>query len=285
MVTKAEGSATSSVDTPPSLSVVTKMETVKERLARVSQMLSPVASCEVQDTHLDMDEIRWLTFKGLEETKDADISSSADVQRTRAMVWRLLLGVLNDVPSTWTAQLKAKRAQYHAWKREFLGVFPRVPACNTDATQSLQQQQQDELDAEERDAALMKEISKDVSRTRSELTFFAIGGMAQQWMQRILFVHAKLHPELGYIQGMNEILAPILFAYGTDPDDKWAIKTEADAFFSFSTILSATKLLYLTSPSDPTKSGVDMQMARLAMLLRQHDALLWQHLVRHALCH
>lgn len=293
MVIKAEnGDATSSDGTPrPPFPAVAKMETTKDRLARVAQMLSlsPAAtSCESQDKRLDMDEIRWLTFKGLEETTEADSSSSAEVRRTRAMVWRLLLGVLDDEPSTWTAQLMVKRAQYHIWKREFLSVGRQgVSAREADATQP-RQQQQDETDAkdrEDRDAALMKEISKDVSRTRSELSFFSIGSMAQQWMLRILFVHAKLHPELGYIQGMNEILAPILYAYGTDPDDNWVVETEADAFFSFSTIMAATKLLYLTSPSDPTKSGVDMQMTRLAMLLRQHDALLWQHLVRYHALH
>lgn len=284
-MTKAEsgGISTSGDGTPPgSLPAVTKVETPTDRLARVAQMLSPAtaASCESRDKRLDMDVIRWLTFKGLEETNEADSSSNAQVQRTRAMVWRLLLGVLDDDPATWTAQLMVKRAQYHIWKREFLAVSHQAPAREADATQSQQQDEADAKDREDRDAALMKEISKDVSRTRSDLPFFAIGGMAQQWMLRILFVHAKLHPELGYIQGMNEILVPILYAYGTDPDDNWVVETEADAFFSFSTIMAATKLLYLTSPSDPTKSGVDMQMTRLAMLLRQHDALLWQHLVR-----
>lgn len=118
-----------------------------------------------------------------------------------------------------------------------------------------------------------------MSRTQSALPFFAIGGIAQQWMLRILFVFAKLHPELGYMQGMNEILAPIVFVYGTDNSDEWAQGAEADAFFSFVTIMSSVKLLYLKSPTDPSKSGVDTQMTRLTLLLRQHDALLWQHLV------
>lgn len=116
------------------------------------------------------------------------------------------------------------------------------------------------------------------------LPFFAIGSIAQQWMLRILFVFAKLHPELGYMQGMNEILAPIVFVYGTDSSDEWAQEAEADAFFSFSTIMKSVKLLYLKSPSDPSKSGVDTQMTRLTLLLRQHDALLWQHLVSFYKC-
>lgn len=119
-----------------------------------------------------------------------------------------------------------------------------------------------------------------MSRTQSTLPFFAIGGIAQQWMLRVLFVFAKRHPELGYIQGMNEILAPLVFVYGSDPRDAWSEHTEADAFASFSTIMASVAPLYSASPLDPTKRGVDTQMTRLTQLLRQHDALLWQHLVR-----
>lgn len=112
------------------------------------------------------------------------------------------------------------------------------------------------------------------------MSLFATGGVAQQWMLHVLFVYAKLHPELGYIQGMNEILAPIVFVFATDQHDEMAQHAEADVFFSFSTIMASVAPLYAKSPSDPTKSGVDTQMARLTLLLRQHDALLWQHLVR-----
>jgi hypothetical protein len=100
-------------------------------------------------------------------------------------------------------------------------------------------------------------------------------------MLRILFVYAKLNPELGYMQGMNEILAPLLFVFGSDDNDDWASEAEPDAFYAFSDIMSSVKLLYKTSPSDPSKTGVEMQITRLAVLLRQHDALLWQHLVRY----
>jgi hypothetical protein len=105
--------------------------------------------------------------------------------------------------------------------------------------------------------------------------------MAQQWMLSILFIYAKLNPEVGYVQGMNEILAPILFTFGTDTSEEWASETETDAFFAFSSVMKAAKILYMKLPEDATKSGVDTQMARLTVLLRQHDALLWQHLVSH----
>lgn len=125
---------------------------------------------------------------------------------------------------------------------------------------------------------------QDVSRTRSELSFFADGGRGQHSMLRILFLYAKLHPDVGYMQGMNEVLAPILFVYGTDAAQEWAAEAEADAFHSFTSIAGAMRLLYAPSRSDPSRSGADTQMDRLMMLLRQHDPVLWQHLVGFSWC-
>ncbi|GLE11546.1 hypothetical protein PINS_up024021 [Pythium insidiosum] len=202
----------------------------------------------------------------------------------RPVVWRILLGVIDEDPSTWISVLKEKRAQYHQWRREFQGFHRARDVASAepeDAESNGKKNSAEHIDAREifqRDVSLLKEIDKDVSRTQSELPFFAVGSMQQQWMMRILFVHAKLHPELGYMQGMNEILAPIIFVYGSDPSEEWAREAEADAFHSFQSIMSSAKILYSRSPTDPTKTGVDMQMARLAVLLRQHDALLWQHL-------
>jgi hypothetical protein len=31
------------------------------------------------------------------------------------------------------------------------------------------------------------------------------------YMSRILYIHAKLNPRIQYVQGMNEILAPIFY--------------------------------------------------------------------------
>ena len=99
-------------------------------------------------------------------------------------------------------------------------------------------------------------------------------------MTNILFIYAKLNPEISYIQGMNEILAPLLFVFGTDPSSGWSDYAEADTFFCFCTVMKSLKVLYLKSPADQSKTGIYTQMQRLSRLLRQHDPVLWQHLVR-----
>lgn len=55
---------------------------------------------------------------------------------------------------------------------------------------------------------------------------------------RCLFMYAKLNPGLRYIQGMNELLAPLYFLFRTDPDRTSARYGEADAFYCFVDLIS-----------------------------------------------
>ena len=42
-------------------------------------------------------------------------------------------------------------------------------------------------------------------------------------MKRALFLYAKLNPGLRYIQGMNELMAPLYYMFKTDTD-RWAAR-------------------------------------------------------------
>ncbi len=57
-------------------------------------------------------------------------------------------------------------------------------------------------------------------------------------MKRALFIFAKLNPGLRYVQGMNELLAPLYYHFRLDPDREAAAHAEADAFFCFMDIIS-----------------------------------------------
>ena len=57
-------------------------------------------------------------------------------------------------------------------------------------------------------------------------------------MKRALFIFAKLNPGLRYVQGMNELLAPLYYHFRLDPDGDSAVHAEADAFFCFMDIIS-----------------------------------------------
>ncbi|TMW55036.1 hypothetical protein Poli38472_013798 [Pythium oligandrum] len=215
------------------------------------------ASVEAVRSAVDIDAVRARASTGLPD--DA-----------RPGTWKLLLGLVDSDDVLACEGLTERRAQYHRWRREFQSSHAGID--------NPEQGEADKKDSYARDASLIKEIDKDVCRTRCDLAFFAPGSMQQQWMLRILFVYAKLNPDLGYMQGMNEILAPIVYTFGAVSDDDSAREAEADSFLAFSVVMNSAKVLYSMLPSDPTKTGVEAQMNRLNTLLRQHDASLWLHL-------
>ncbi|KAF4038264.1 hypothetical protein GN244_ATG09611 [Phytophthora infestans] len=123
------------------------------------------------------------------------------------------------------------------------------------------------------DIFLMTEIEKDVFRTRCELPLFAGGGSAQHATATDAVHHLCLCQAAfgrGYAQGMDLILARTTAS---------ASEVETDAYHIF---VSKTLLAAITSNLQvgASRAICSLQMARLAKLLRQHDAALWQHLVR-----
>lgn len=98
-----------------------------------------------------------------------------------------------------------------------------------------------------------------------------------QALQRALFLFAKLNPGLRYIQGMNELLAPLYFTFATDPDPATARHAEADAFFCFVELLSEF-MDHFCAQLDNSSSGIRATIGRLSAALRLHDHALWHHL-------
>ena len=59
---------------------------------------------------------------------------------------------------------------------------------------------------------MMKDIKKDVLWTLPEAHFFKLP-IVRKSMIRVLLVYAIMHPSNSYIQGMNDIVAPIFSVY------------------------------------------------------------------------
>ena len=126
-----------------------------------------------------------------------------------------------------------------------------------------------------------------------------------QEIKRALLIYAKLNPGIKYIQGMNEIYAPIYYHFATDTDRAAALHAEADAFFCFVELISEFRdnfcqhlvckhwkdcLLHSLRDTycwqlqdysllqDNTTVGIRSTITRLNDLLHEHDQELWQHL-------
>ena len=73
------------------------------------------------------------------------------------------------------------------------------------------------------DENLRAEIRKDVDRTLPDYAFFScelpMGRVHHAAISRILFIYAKLNPGIRYVQGMNEVLAPIYYVFCQEIDE------------------------------------------------------------------
>jgi hypothetical protein len=71
------------------------------------------------------------------------------------------------------------------------------------------------------DEELRGEIAKDIERTNPDLNWFTLPSHTAP-MERILFVYAKLNSGVRYVQGMNELLAPIWHVFANDAERRAA---------------------------------------------------------------
>lgn len=53
----------------------------------------------------------------------------------------------------------------------------------------------------------------------------------QEAMRNILLLFSKLNPEIRYVQGMNEVLAPIFYVFSTDTDGQNAVSTQCKSSY------------------------------------------------------
>lgn len=91
------------------------------------------------------------------------------------------------------------------------------------------------------DNELREVIRRDVLRTLPTLHFFSTPERAcsahGEALIRILFVHAKTNGGIRYVQGMNEVLAPLYLVFATTGPVEDRAHAEADAFACFARLM------------------------------------------------
>jgi hypothetical protein len=162
------------------------------------------------------------------------------------------------------------------------------------------------------DYELWEMIEKDTKRTRAEMDFFqkptgragsdksrvphkfvTFGKKTHQnsmfvtenethneVLQRILFIYSKLNKGISYVQGMNEIIAPIYFCFSKDPNSAFGEWAEADSFWCFTTLMGEIKDSFVRS-LDAADGGIKSRVASVHQLLRRVDDVLWEHFEKH----
>lgn len=235
-----------------------------------------------------------------------------DVDNLRATTWKLLLGYLPRQRDDWEAEVAQKRAQYARFREELI-VNPSELARRKEAAEAQQREAEEREELQRQagggaaeglerrgisqddhplslgpssawhrffqDMEMVEQIDRDVKRTHPAMPFFngedAASLAHQDAMRRILFVFAKLNPGIRYVQGMNEVLAPLFYVLWGDAPE--AEQAEADAFFCFVSLLGDFRD-HFCQQLDNSSVGIRATIQRLSSLLRVHDDELWRHL-------
>lgn len=195
----------------------------------------------------------------------------------------------------------------------------------------------DIIEYAKKDRKILEDIDKDIRRTHSYLNFFYMpskkgieikneelekiiekkkcndmrsnseelyDSFNRKWetnsevMLRILFIYAKRNPNVSYVQGMNEILAPIYYCFFSEEENSCGNKdqkiipdeidikkdeeymyiadVEADTFWAFSNIMDEIKEMFIQD-KDNKQGGVFSKLNTFAEILKIVDKDLFNH--------
>ncbi|KAL3474192.1 rab-GTPase-TBC domain-containing protein [Aspergillus californicus] len=180
----------------------------------------------------------------------------------RSICWKAFL-LFEDLSRTrWPDKLSEARSAYIALKDHFLR-FIKHPDNLQSTVDPLADDEQSPWQTLRRDEQMRADISQDVDRCLQENFFFREPATKAKMID-ILFIYSKLNPDLGYRQGMHELLAPIIWAVDRDsidpqsveepqsaaPDDDHMLQfldyefVEHDSFSLFCSVMQTTRVYY-----------------------------------------
>ncbi|KAL8920614.1 MAG: hypothetical protein Q9172_004413 [Xanthocarpia lactea] len=220
----------------------------------------------------------------------------------RSICWKAFLLFENLDKSTWTKILTDSRSAYGALRQHFLKDIEHPDNISADP---LTADDNSPWTILRQDEDLRAEIFQDVERCMPENLYFRETA-TQSMLLDILFIYCKLNPDIGYRQGMHEVLAPILWVISRDAVDLEVSKedlgeqnpehrlirecfdgrfAEHDTFTLFGIIMQTVKSFYevgnssTSPPSAPSSSPIVERSRRIhEVYLRQADAELATHL-------
>ncbi|XP_040989394.1 TBC1 domain family member 13-like isoform X2 [Juglans microcarpa x Juglans regia] len=243
-----------------------------------------------------------LSYNDISEEVDF---STVDISRQSQLLAELLLGYLPPDRGLWSSELAKRRLQYKQFKEELL-MNPSEITWRLDKTRSCDKgdsksESRGLLSRSEithgehplslgktsiwnqffQDTEIIEQIDRDVKRTHPGMHFFSgdsqFAECNQEALKNILIIFAKLNPGIKYVQGMNEILAPLFYIFRNDPEEEYAASAEADTFFCFVELLSGFRD-HFCQQLDNSVVGIRSTITKLSQLLKEHDEELWRHL-------
>ncbi|KAJ5095807.1 hypothetical protein NUU61_005163 [Penicillium alfredii] len=132
----------------------------------------------------------------------------------RSICWKAFLLFEDFDRQQWLRKLTESRDAYAALRAHFLKYIEH-PDDLESTVDPLADDEESPWQTLRNDEALRAEILQDVDRCLQENFFFREPATKSK-LTDILFIYSKLNPDVGYRQGMHELLAPILWAVDRD---------------------------------------------------------------------
>ena len=236
-----------------------------------------------------------------------------DLPVLRSLIWKISLNYLPLNFGEWDKILSAQRKAYDCYKNSVIEKLSKELKL-FQGYENMTDEEKKKLE-KTTSKVVLEEICKDTNRTHTEMNFFfkPVDGhntftekeVVQLFenkrnctlkdinstykinivlthcdvISRILFIYSKFEPEISYVQGMNEILAPIYYCFSFDKlDENETINdVEADAFWSFYHLMEKLKFLF-DKNEDKNDRGIFGKVQRLKLMLKSIDSKLYNRL-------
>ncbi|KAF1986713.1 RabGAP/TBC [Aulographum hederae CBS 113979] len=248
----------------------------------------------------------WKTlekFQDLSQLRESVQIQHGDTSATtglRSVCWKSFLLFESFDQTIWPGILGDSRTAYDSLRNHFLRAIEHPDELES-AVDPLSDNEQSPWTALRQDEALREEIFRDVERCMPENTYFRQPS-TQKMLLDILFIYCKLNPDVGYRQGMHELLAPILWVVERDAVDLSdarishaeneagdsvlkdmfnAVFIEHDTFTLFGLVMQNAKSFY-EQPSAPSKpaSTADISSQPESPILRRIRRIFEHYLLK-----
>ena len=195
-----------------------------------------------------------------------------DILSLRPLIWKICLNYLSLKPDEWLNILNTNRTKYENNKKKIMKNLLRKKHKNKDPLINNEYYIDDEL---------YSSIKKDILRTKANMNFVSMLTKNLETnadvMNRILFIYAKLHPDVVYVQGMNDLLAPLYYCFSIDNNPENKNFVEADSYITFEKLMDIIKKIYIRV-LDNEPGGVNYRLKEIDGLLKIIDYELFLHL-------
>jgi len=127
------------------------------------------------------------------------------------------------------------------------------------------------------------QIDKDLPRTRNEINFykeksnFNKGETNYDILRRILFFYSKRNPDVGYVQGINEIVAIIYYIFSLDENVYIKPFVESDTYFCFEILMQEIKPVFMMHNINYSQLFITMQIRQINDILKETEPDLFEY--------